>query len=150
MMKDYQTALKRNLLAKENTTNGEWRGMQVQHKDAAREGTTTSGMAYSTVAQMTPANANKMLLKKLYAILAKVDEESNETKSASRKLKDKLGSHYEETKQQVEAMEMKFEELVDKVSLTLQNTGTVFLDPTSTKDVKWRMYWQEKLEQWLR
>ena len=152
VVKDYRAALTRNLLAKENTTNGERRGVQVQLKGIMREGTATSGMAYSTVAQMAPGNANEILLKKLDAILAKVDEESNETKQAFRELKDNLGSHYEETKLQVQimetkvkAMEMKFEELIDKVSLILENTCKAFLDPKTTIDENWRMYWKEQI-----
>ncbi len=60
--------------------------------------TTTGRLPYATVTQMMPTNPNNVLFGKLDSILAKVEEESNATRTTLGELKDEMRNRYEETK----------------------------------------------------
>jgi hypothetical protein len=153
VVKDYRAALTRNLLSNVvlSVVNG------TNHLSFSANiwstNTTTGRLLYATVTQMMPTNPNDVLLKRLDSILAKVEEESNATRTTLGELKDEMRNLYEETKEQVvvlekkvKTIETKFEDLTFRLSTVMQNICMTLLDSQGSQDPNWKSYWQEEIE----
>lgn len=102
---------------------------------------------------MVPPNLNDMLMKKLDGILEKVEQESNATRRSLDELKEEMKNRYEETKQQVDMLEIKvnicekkFDELSKRIYTIMQNVCTSFLDPQVSQSESWKTYWREQIQ----
>jgi chaperonin cofactor prefoldin len=149
-MKDYRTALTRNLLSNVVTANAEDASYRPAPAINPIFSSPIDRLPYATVAQTMPLNSNDVLFKKLDSILTKAEEESTATRQSLGELKEEMRNHYEEIKQQVDVlenmvktMEKKFEDLSMRIFTILQNICTSLLDPNASQSATWKSYWKK-------
>jgi hypothetical protein len=114
--------------------------------------TTTSNLAYTTMAQTISQNPNDFLAKKLDDMLAKVEAEFGTIRRSIGEIKEEMCGRWEEAKRQVEtvenkvnAIERKVEDFSLRVYTIIQNICTSMLDPKGSQGDKWKSYWQDQV-----
>ena len=154
VVKDYRAALTRNLLANIASKNVEDEGSRSAPGNTYFGNASDTQQTYATVTQGMPSNStsNEVLIKKMEAILVKMEEESTATRQLLENIKEEMRFRYKETKQQVDRleikvknMEKKFEDFSMQIFTTMQNMCTALRDPQGAKSTKWKSYWQEEI-----
>ena len=153
VVKDYRAALTRNLLS--NVAPGAVGNATARPMPRFKSNggaTTTSNLAYTTMAQTISQNPNDFLAKKLDDMLAKVEAEFYTIRRSIGEIKEEMGGRWEEAKRQVDTLENKvntIERKVEDFSLrvytVIQNICTSMLDPKGSQGDKWKSYWQDQV-----
>lgn len=151
VVKDYRTALTRNLMSNIVAANADTGRSHPRQANAPAAITTVDSRLYSTVAQLLPTNLNDVLEKKLDGFLAKVEEEFKATRSALESLKVEMQNQYKVAQQQVDlvenkviTLEKKLETFSTQISVIVENLCTSMVDPQGAQGTKWKAYWQEQ------